>query len=240
VSPGASPGIMIIDGNYTQGAGGTLLAEIGGTVAGAQYDQLIVTGTVTMDGKIDVALVNGFVPASGNSFMVIQSPAVSGAVASTSSTTAVSLEPEILASGINLVVGVIAAKAQELLNTQINQTNNAPPSPIVVDSTTSNTGSGGLAPVTTYIETTSGQFLPLSATTIIQPGVYTNVETGLTTLITATTKPEPGIYINTENQIVLVITIDETTNQTVAMVGTTGGVDMSGSKSKVTRPAVCK
>ncbi len=79
VSPGASPGILTIAadanpsfrGNYQQGANGTLEIEIGGETPGTQSDQLVVAGTATLDGTLRVALIDGFVPASGQSFVVL-------------------------------------------------------------------------------------------------------------------------------------------------------------------------
>jgi hypothetical protein len=85
VTPGASPGALTINGNYAQGPGGTLVVEIGGTIAGSQYDQLIVNGNATLDGNLSVTLVDGFVPAGGETFTVVQSSgSVSGAFANTS------------------------------------------------------------------------------------------------------------------------------------------------------------
>ena len=70
-APGNSPGLVTISSTYTQADGSTLLAEIGGTTKGTQYDSLAVTGAATLDGTLDVSLINGFVPASGNSFEVL-------------------------------------------------------------------------------------------------------------------------------------------------------------------------
>ncbi len=123
VSPGASPGIMTIDGNYYQGPLGTLLAEIGGPVAGAQYDQLIVTGTVTLGGALNVAFVNGFNPATNDAFTIVQSGAISGTFASEPSTT--TLVTNYLASGVTLTNSAIIPDS--ILNTQFNQMNNATP-----------------------------------------------------------------------------------------------------------------
>lgn len=79
VSPGASPGILTIVGNYTQGANGTLNAEIGGTTPGTQYDQLIVTGNATLGGAFNASFLGGFVPVAGDTFNVVQAGgAVSG------------------------------------------------------------------------------------------------------------------------------------------------------------------
>ena len=79
VSPGLSPGILTIDGDYAQGAAGTLSMDIGGTVPGASgHDQLVVTGMATLGGTLNASLVNGFVPAAGNSFTLIKAGSVSG------------------------------------------------------------------------------------------------------------------------------------------------------------------
>jgi hypothetical protein len=72
VSPGRSPGILTIQGDYTQTADGVLDVEIGGTAAGAEYDQLRVGGTAVLDGTLNVLLVNGFTPELGDTFEVLQ------------------------------------------------------------------------------------------------------------------------------------------------------------------------
>ena len=79
VSPGASPGLLTIAGNYTQTASGTLNIELGGTVAGTGYDRLAVSGTATLDGTLNVSLINGFNPAQGDAFQVLNSGTRSGA-----------------------------------------------------------------------------------------------------------------------------------------------------------------
>jgi hypothetical protein len=75
VSPGTSVGTLTVEGNFQQNATGTLNIELGGTAAG-QYDLLNVVGGgglngAILDGILDVSLVNGFVPAVGNTFDVI-------------------------------------------------------------------------------------------------------------------------------------------------------------------------
>jgi len=68
VSPGASPGVMTIDGDYTQGADGSLLIEIAGTTVGTDYDQFIITGNATLDGTLILSFIEGFTPDNGDSF----------------------------------------------------------------------------------------------------------------------------------------------------------------------------
>jgi hypothetical protein len=60
-----SVGILAIQGNYTQTSLGTLNIEIGGNVAGTQYDQLAITGSASLNGVLDVTFINGFHPLSG-------------------------------------------------------------------------------------------------------------------------------------------------------------------------------
>jgi hypothetical protein len=71
MSPGDSPGKMTIIGNYTQFSTGTFFAELAGLTPGTQYDQLQVSGTATLDGTLDVVLLNGFVVHLGNSFVLM-------------------------------------------------------------------------------------------------------------------------------------------------------------------------
>jgi hypothetical protein len=62
------PGVLTISADYTQAAGGTLRLAIGGSQAGTDYSQLVVNGFATLDGTLDVQLVNGFVPQAGAQF----------------------------------------------------------------------------------------------------------------------------------------------------------------------------
>src|SRR5262249_27259344 len=68
VAPGLSSGILNIAGNYVQTAGGTLSIEINGIAVGTQYDQLNVTGTITLAGTLAVS--SGFVSTPGNTFVI--------------------------------------------------------------------------------------------------------------------------------------------------------------------------
>jgi hypothetical protein len=79
---GTSVGILTITGNYTQGPGGTLSVKIGGAMAGTQYDQLAVGGTATLNGTLNVTLIGGFTPNSGDTFQPLTSIAETGTFAS--------------------------------------------------------------------------------------------------------------------------------------------------------------
>jgi len=83
VLPGASPGILTINGNYVQGPSGVLGIDIGGTIAGTQYDQLIVSGSASLGGTLSTSLIGGFVPTPGSTYTFIQA---AGGVSGTFST----------------------------------------------------------------------------------------------------------------------------------------------------------
>ena len=73
--PGNSPGIIVINGNYTQTATGTLEIEVGGLTPGPGspniddgHDQLVVSGIATLGGRLEVPIINtdNFTPQIGN------------------------------------------------------------------------------------------------------------------------------------------------------------------------------
>jgi uncharacterized repeat protein (TIGR01451 family) len=70
ISPGFSPGTITVAGTFGQGPTGTYKAEIGGRVAGTQYDQ-VSAGNLQLAGALNVSLINGFVPAVGDSFTIL-------------------------------------------------------------------------------------------------------------------------------------------------------------------------
>jgi hypothetical protein len=70
LAPGGSIGATAIAGNYTQQSAATLQVEIGDIFPG-QWDTVTVEGNASVDGAIEVVLVNGFQPVLGNSFTVL-------------------------------------------------------------------------------------------------------------------------------------------------------------------------
>jgi hypothetical protein len=81
VGRASSTGILTVNGNYTQTAGGVLRVRIGGLTPGTDFDQLNVTGQATLDGTLTVNLINGFVPDSGQSFTALTFGSGSGVFA---------------------------------------------------------------------------------------------------------------------------------------------------------------
>jgi hypothetical protein len=77
ISPGNSPGVMEIDGQYSQGADASLLIELAGTDAGLS-DLLSVGGIASLSGQLAVTLLDGFQPALGDDFDVLDFGAIEG------------------------------------------------------------------------------------------------------------------------------------------------------------------
>ncbi len=69
VSPGNSPGILTVNGDYVQSGTGTLNIELNGLTPGSQHDQLAVNGIVTLGGSLLVTL--GYTPQVGDSFIAV-------------------------------------------------------------------------------------------------------------------------------------------------------------------------
>ena len=72
-SPGGSPGTLSLGPgeDYQQGAGGTLLIELGGRNPGTEYDQLVVGGKASLAGTLELHFINGFVPQPGDQFQIL-------------------------------------------------------------------------------------------------------------------------------------------------------------------------
>jgi len=79
VSPGASPGLLTIVGNYSEGPNAHLAIVLGGTTPGSGYDRLSVSGSAALVGTLDLSYWNGFTPSAGNIFTVLVASARSGA-----------------------------------------------------------------------------------------------------------------------------------------------------------------
>lgn len=70
IAPGTSAGMLTIGGNLTLAAQSKLEIEIGGTLL-VQRDFLDVAGNIQLDGTLAVTLINGFNPAAGNAFNIL-------------------------------------------------------------------------------------------------------------------------------------------------------------------------
>lgn len=64
-------GIVAANGGYTSTSNSLLNCAIGGTTAGTGFGQLQIAGAVNLSGSLGVNFVNGFVPATNDSFAVL-------------------------------------------------------------------------------------------------------------------------------------------------------------------------
>ena len=74
VAPGASPGILTVNGSYTQTSTGNLdieVAKLIGAVPGVDFDRLVVTGAATLGGTVTGTMLDGFAPATGTGIDVV-------------------------------------------------------------------------------------------------------------------------------------------------------------------------
>jgi T5SS/PEP-CTERM-associated repeat protein len=71
LKPGNSPAEVTFSGNVTLNATAGLDIELGGTTKGSQYDSLTIAGAASLSGDLNVSLLGGFAPTSGQSFEIL-------------------------------------------------------------------------------------------------------------------------------------------------------------------------
>jgi probable HAF family extracellular repeat protein len=79
--PGNSPASVTFGNNVAFASSATLSVEIGGTNQGTGYDHLNITGDLALDGVLEVALINGFIPSAGQSFNILDWGTLTGSFA---------------------------------------------------------------------------------------------------------------------------------------------------------------
>ncbi|MFN7965043.1 MAG: hypothetical protein U0V87_05075 [Acidobacteriota bacterium] len=80
VAPGLQIGTLTIQQAYTQSAAGALDIQVGGLIAGTEYDQLKLTGVsaATLSGTLNVSLANGFIPPELSTYSIMTYPSHTG------------------------------------------------------------------------------------------------------------------------------------------------------------------
>lgn len=84
LAPGESPGLTVINGNYTQDPLGILSIELGDLgipgdfIGGTDYDLLEVLGTASLAGTLEILLYDGFIPLAGSSFTFLTANDIEG------------------------------------------------------------------------------------------------------------------------------------------------------------------
>jgi hypothetical protein len=73
VGGAGAAGLLIVTGNYTQTAAGTLNMKLGGYDPGTKFDQLQIGGVARLAGTLNVTLLPDFTPEGDDFFQVIRS-----------------------------------------------------------------------------------------------------------------------------------------------------------------------
>lgn len=83
LSPGDWLGSVRVRADYVQSTSGVLRIEIGSDPFRSGFDKLIVDGTAFLDGTLEVAFTNGFIPHSGQYYRIIDAGWLNGTFANT-------------------------------------------------------------------------------------------------------------------------------------------------------------
>ena len=110
-SPGTSPGVLAITGNYTQTATGIFAVNIDGPTAGTQFDQVTITGSATLGGTLNITKDSGFNPSLGDQFQVMTFASRTGVFATVNSPAFSGLKFTPIYSATDVKLQVIAATA---------------------------------------------------------------------------------------------------------------------------------
>ena len=81
ITPGdssAKTGILSVGNTYSQNSTGALDISIGGNTAGTQYDELKVSNSATLNGTLNISLINHFTPTIGSTFDILNASSLLG------------------------------------------------------------------------------------------------------------------------------------------------------------------
>ena len=79
---GPSTGVFNIIGNDTQGDASAINIRIAGRIVGTQFDQFNISGSISLNGTLAITVLDGFRPASGDTFTVMNFGSSNGAFSS--------------------------------------------------------------------------------------------------------------------------------------------------------------
>jgi len=77
IAAGTSPGVLTLGSNLVQSSG-TIMAEIGGATVGTGYDRLVVNGSASLNGTLQISRLNNFVPNITNTFVLLTATNITG------------------------------------------------------------------------------------------------------------------------------------------------------------------
>jgi arylsulfatase A-like enzyme len=75
LAPGSSPGVLTVDGDYTQSDQATLVIELAGAAdepsSEPLFDQLVITGAADLAGNVEVLTRDGFTPLAAQEWLIL-------------------------------------------------------------------------------------------------------------------------------------------------------------------------
>jgi hypothetical protein len=117
-------GILAANNAYASSPNAVLNCALGGTTAGTNYGQLQVSGPVTLNGALSVALANGFIPATNDTFTLLTAGARNGTFANFYyPSNAVTMQLSNTASSVIVQVTGVSITPPLLLSAAISGTN---------------------------------------------------------------------------------------------------------------------
>ncbi len=77
-SPGNTPGMLTINGEFVNDTSGIVDVELGGLTPGIEHDVLAVTSNLTLDGTLLLTSTNEFLPQAGQTFEIMTASNITG------------------------------------------------------------------------------------------------------------------------------------------------------------------
>lgn len=119
-----------ITGKYSQSATGALDIDIEGTIAGTQFDQLTISGAASLNGTLNLDLINGFVPTIGSMFDILNASSVTREFATVNGTSINGSEHfTVLYNSNNVTLDVVSGAGPLVQNSAANLPGSATPEP---------------------------------------------------------------------------------------------------------------
>ncbi|MGI9292119.1 MAG: beta strand repeat-containing protein [Gammaproteobacteria bacterium] len=78
LAPGNSPGLMSFEGDLEFGSTSIFEAELAGEILGDEYDSILVGGTATLGGTLEVLFIDGFSATAGDRFDLLVADTIVG------------------------------------------------------------------------------------------------------------------------------------------------------------------
>ena len=214
ISPGASPGLLTVNGNVTLNAASAFRVELNGTTAGTQYDQLAVNGIVTLGGAALTGL-RGFVPAVGNTFVLIDND---GADAVVGTFAGLAEGATVQIGGFRFTVSYVGGSGNDVVLTAV-----GPAAPLVTPTSgLTTTEGGGTAQFTVVLQSQPSANVTLSVTSSnpaegtvsVSTLTFTPANWNVPQAVTITGVDDPAVDGNTPYTIVLgpIVSTDLTYN----------------------------